>query len=42
MSACKEELFEKIAPIALRSLAIAAGAALAAPVLLLAALPVIG
>ncbi len=42
MSVCKEKLFERIAPFALRSLALAAGAALLTPVVLLAALPLIG
>jgi hypothetical protein len=42
MSVCKEELFERIAPIALHTLALVAAAALATPVVLLAVLPMIG
>ncbi len=42
MSVCKEELFERIAPIALQTLALVAAAALATPVVLLAVLPMIG
>ena len=42
MSACKEELFERVAPLALSSMAAAAGAALFTPVALLVVLPLFG
>lgn len=42
MSANKEELFERVAPFALRSMAAAAGATLFTPVALLVILPLCG
>lgn len=42
MSRLKDEIFERVAPLAVRALALAGAATLAAPVVLLAVLPVAG